>query len=278
MAIRWDKGLRQEARRIVKNYNAKVRYQMRKGVNLGAVKTTSMRALKKYSSRKELKSVLANLQAFSKRGAEGTAYKTSTGKIYLNWELDTMGSRVRDAIRKGEKEYKTLRSHALTNAGEIYSRRRSALSQKNFDAFEEALENLKSFNAKKATTREKVQALRDIKTINRGETYYNTGRVGNFIEVLEEGGRVTGLEKEASEIIQKLRKLDPDTANAIIEGESYVEAIIEEYDKLKNSATNKLRQEAWENEHELISKLSSNFDMVIQNWTSGPNLKDGGFI
>lgn len=276
MAIRWNKDLRARARRIVKNFNAKIKYQTSKGVNLGAVKPMSMRALKKYGSRTDLEAVLRDLKAFSKRGAEKTAYKTkTTDKVYTNWELYvSLPSRRRQALRKAKRELTKLDTHAMTVGGEIYSRRRSALEQLNFDAYQEATRRLLNTKITKNTTaRERFHIFKDIQTVERGQTYSNTGRVGNFLGVLEQGGRVTGMESEANNIITKLSKIDPEVANAIMEGEYYVNAIIEEYDKLKNSATNSLKQDAWDNEKEFIGKLSNNIDTIIKEWSGSSNLE-----
>lgn len=276
MAVRWNSKLRARARRIVKNYNAKIKYQTAKGVNLGAVKPTSMKALKKYGTRTDLESVLRDLQAFSKRGAEQTAYKTKTSdKIFTNWELyGSLKSRQRQALRKVRRELTILDTHAMTVGGDIYSRRRSALQQINLDAYQESARRLLNTNiTKKTTARERFQIWKDIQTINRGETYSNTGRVGNFIGVLESGGRVTQTESQASYIIDKLNKLDPNVASAIMEGEYLVEAIIEEYDKLKNAPNNRLRQEAWQNEKDFIERMSNNIDRIIEAWSGPSNLE-----
>lgn len=88
MAIRYDKGLQNEIRRVVSNFNQKIARLEKLDENLHLPERTSVKRIKnEATSRRELKKMLASLQRYSKRGIEKTV--TTEGGVSLSrYELE----------------------------------------------------------------------------------------------------------------------------------------------------------------------------------------------
>ena len=71
MAIRYNKELENEMKRVLANYNAKRNRLIRKGNKYVPEKVTIKNLKKDYTKRSELKRRIKELQIYSKRGMEG---------------------------------------------------------------------------------------------------------------------------------------------------------------------------------------------------------------
>ena len=81
MAIRYNKELENEMKRVLANYNAKRNRLIRKGNKYVPEKVTIKNLKKDYTKRSELKRRIKELQIYSKRGMEGVITLKSGNKI-----------------------------------------------------------------------------------------------------------------------------------------------------------------------------------------------------
>lgn len=220
MAIRFDRPLLAEMRRVVKNFNAK-RRRLEKAGQKGLPDKISVKDLMSFSRRRELYSTLKDIRSFSKRGAE-TAKKLESGYI-TEWEFKTIKERSRRAqislarrikqaeLRQPQNEYKSMSKDYIKNMQykrQYLKRDLTKLSVSQFRTYAKIIEQRE-----------------DLSQLN--ETFYE-----NFFDMLFKDAYIAGIDPNLlDEIEQKLRQLTPNQLADAFREVPALSMIVERYNQ-----------------------------------------------
>ena len=220
MAIRFDRSLMSEMRRVVKNFNAKRRRLEKQGQKVLPEKV-SVKDLMSFSRRRELYSTLNDLRAFSKRGAENVR-RIEAGLI-TEWEFKTVKERARRSkislarrissaeLREPHNEYKSMAKDYIKNMRykkEYLSRDIKKLSSSQFKTFKKIIEQRE-----------------DLSRIN--EVFYE-----NFFDMLFKDAYIAGIDPYLLDYIeQTLRQLSPNQLADAFREVPALSMIVERYNQ-----------------------------------------------
>ena len=220
MAIRFDRPLMAEMRRVVKNFNAK-RRRLEKAGQKGLPEKISVKDLMSFSRRRELYSALKDIRGFSKRGAEATK-KLESGYI-TEWEFRTVKERSRRAqislarrikeaeLRQPQNEYKSMSKDYIKNMQfkrQYLKRDLTKLSVSQFRTYTKIIEQRE-----------------DLSKLN--ETFYE-----NFFDMLFKDAYIAGIDPNLlDEIEQKLRQLSPNQLADAFREVPALSMIVERYNQ-----------------------------------------------
>ena len=218
MAIRYDRSLQTEIRRVVKNFNAKVRRLEKQGKS-GLPSKISMKDLKSFTRRRELYTALSDYRRFSKKGAENTV-KIQAGKI-TKWELETLKKRSRRA--------KISLSRRLKGVEE---REKTATYKGMVRDYIKNLQYQRTYLNRDVTkiTPARLRTYRKLLTRNEERKVKNEIFYENFFDMLFKDAYVSGIDpKRLDELEKKLRKLTPEQLALAYNEEPVLHNILEKY-------------------------------------------------
>lgn len=267
MAVRWDSGLQKEARRIVKNYNEKLRYQTRKGIDMGKMHKASMRGLKRLQTRQEVLSTLKDLQKFSQRGMESVAFVGRRDRTFTRWEVFTMRSRQRRAIKKAERELKAMDKRAQSFKGKA-SEFDTMQKTPYYQDIKNSLEKLQSMKAsKKMTDANAERMIRAIESVERGNVYSSTA-MDDFSRKLRRAGEIVGKSSEIEAILSKMGKVPDGNLEMMFAGEAQLQNIIKLYDSvfLAGDEHKREREDAKDQIRNSIDAVANSIDAIVEYW------------
>lgn len=234
MAIRYDKKLRAEISQTVRNFNRKI-YRLEKLERELVPSRTSVAQLKsQYTSRRELRRKLNELQRFSERGAEKVV-QTAGGRLTA-WELGTLKRETTRAKSLLTRRIKRLETTTPTVYGIKQARTYAQMGDEqlsNLRARRETLER-RSAALRPIGTRQRTAGIEELrssveKTLNyldrQNQTFYNS-----YFDILEKSGYMAGVDPEKIEHIKDaLSKLKPDQFVRLTEVEKSFKALIDYY-------------------------------------------------
>ena len=218
MAIRYDKSLMAEIRRVVRNFNAKRRRLQKQGRKVLPEKVT-VEGLKGFTRRRELRTALKDLQDFSKKGAENVI-ETESGFI-TSWEYSTLQKRKRRSKISLTRRIKNIQEREQT--ADYKSANKEYL--KNLQYQRSYLDrDIRNLNKGRLRTFKKILTQVEERKM-RNEVFYE-----NFFDMLFKEAYVAGVNPERLEALeQKLRQLTPEELADAFNEEPVLHNIVERY-------------------------------------------------
>lgn len=117
MAIRYNKEFNSDIRRIVSNYNAKLRYLEKQNFKNIPERTTSNELKARYSNRSDLKKELKRMEGFRKRDLVSRV-ETQGGIKAVPWQLDFIKANTQSAKEYFQREYERINKRLGKYPGE----------------------------------------------------------------------------------------------------------------------------------------------------------------
>lgn len=268
MAVRWDKNLKAEARRTIKNYNSKLRYQVRKGVDVGKMHKASMRGLRTLSTRQEVLSTLRDLQKFSIRGMENVAFVGKRDRTFTLWEMATMRSRQRRAIKKAEREIAEMDKRSISFKGKV-SEFDSMSKTAYYQDIKSSLNKLKTMKvSKKMQDAQAERLIRSMESIERGNVYSSTAS-DEFARKLRRACEIAGKSSEAEAILSKIKKVPGENFEMMLAGEQMMQNILNLYDSLFMAGADhqREREDAKQQIGSAVDSILGNIDAIVDYWS-----------
>lgn len=253
MAIRYDRSLQTEIRRVVKNFNAK-RRRLEKQGRKDLPPKVSVKELKGFTRRRELYTALSDLRRFSKKGAENRV-KIQAGNI-TKWELETLKQRSRRAKISISRRLKGVeeREKSAPYKGMV----RDFI--KNLQYQREYLDKdiTKMSGARLRTYRKIVDRNEDRKIKN--ETFYE-----NFFDMLFKDAYVAGIDQERLDALEKkLRKLTPEQLALAYNEEPVLHNILEKYKAYVNVDQGRPELKRYARSTEIYRTIEEQLDTAIK--------------
>lgn len=119
--IRWSDVDKRELKRVVRNFNQKVRRLERQG-KAYLPDTLSAKELENtINTRNELKNLINSLTRFNKRRNAGNSYVSANGEIISQWEHNERVIKQRVAVGKISREISKYETESIKLLGEVQS-------------------------------------------------------------------------------------------------------------------------------------------------------------
>ena len=266
MAIRYDQKLNNEIRRIVKNYNAKIR-RLNKREDLTLPPLFDRQALKSMKqstkSRADLRRKLKNLQEFSKRGGEQN--------------IMVKGREIPRYQYKNIQRYRNLINRRLNQRQKF-----NETTKPTYEGNEEQFTIAQQFNEEQRN----IQALRS-KLIDVDYLSYNEGELASYFEKLESNAQTVSAvtwqnnyldmlldvgytynipHAKLHDLREKLKSLSPAQFDRLVKTESTIKQIIYHY-KLINELGVDVAFESMQGDVEsLFESLFENIDFILKDY------------
>lgn len=218
MAIRYDRSLQTEIRRVVKNFNAKRRRLEKQGVKSLPSKI-SVKDLKGFTRRRELYTALSDYRKFSQKGAE-KLIKVQAGNI-TKWELETLKSRSRRAKISLSRRLKGVEEREKTAhyKGMVRDYIKNLQYQRQY-----LNRDITKISPSRLRTYRKLLSRNEERKI-KNEIFYE-----NFFDMLFKDAYVSGIDQNRlDELEKKLRKLTPEQLALAYNEEPVLHNILEKY-------------------------------------------------
>ena len=258
MSIRYDKKLKNEIQRVVRNYNQKIDRLEKINDELGIYDLpdrVSIKALKKsVTSRKELYRALDNLSIFSKKGMENTI-STKAGDMSL-YDYTLLKKEQRRL-----KSYYTRQIHSYENLSpRIAGEKQIGTFQTLGDEYLQQLERRRLYLNKDITKLDKDHLEYFIESLKNGayleeraKNYYS-----NYIdEMYTKLGYSIGYDKEKLEYVQKkLKSLTPQQFDKARRVDSALQTVEDHYQDIHSEKS--LSQ----NKEDIIAKFDLLYDSI----------------
>lgn len=224
MAIRYDKQLNSEIRRTVANFNRKVSRLESQQRELIPNKVYTADLKEQYTSRRELKRKLAELQRFSERGVE-EVITTEAGLRMSKWDIDNLKREIRRSNYRLNREMRRLEKQitplTITRKA-AYNTLKKRSEVINRDIFKINKSQLKTLKANVART---------LDYDHKSEQFYT-----NFFQMLFSEAGFSGVSQEVLDnIYNKLSRLTPDQLLKLAREDGAMQAIID-YSPTKGNA------------------------------------------
>lgn len=261
MAIRYDKKLNNEIKRIVTNYNAKIRRleKIESDVILpDKFNKDALASLKgSVSNRTDLRRRLKDLETFTQRGAEKNIVVDGTEiPKYQYQNIRRYQSIVKRRINTKIKFYETKKA---TNRGEREAATFAQMGERDYLNALAKKEMLLDKDIYNLSYKEREDFLRLLKSNSR--TISIKDWQDNYIEILNDTGRTYGYDNNKLEVIKTLtKKLDPSKFDKLFKTERTIQQIVYYYKPIKDFG--------------IDLKIEDNVDDVIANFD---NLYDNMF-
>ena len=242
--IRYDSAYNQEIRRVVSNFNRKVRRLEKEGRRLLPNKVAISQIKNEFSSKRELNKYLNDLRKFSKRGAE--SIKTVGGKEYTNYEIELFRTnlrRQREELRRDlEKAERTVHRYPLQH--DIYTQ---GLRTKT-TIFGSDWRNLIGNKYEEVMNRR----MRHLATYD------------NYLEILFQDAAQIGFDQEKVNYIkEKLLTLSPEKFDKVLSETPEIQFIFDYYHSLTRQSNEPGDDEDWkafQNLYERIDEIVAEYE------------------
>lgn len=263
MAVRYDKKLNTEIRKVVNNFNSKIRRLEKEEKNLLLPERVSIKELKSsVSSRAELRRELAKLSRYSKRGIEKTT-TTAGGLEISRYELEETlreTRRIKASLTRrinrlgsttptvfGVKQSATYSQMGLEQLSNLKARRRSL--EKNIKKLSK--EEFKDFRKQLAINKQK-------------EKYRNEIFMENYVDkMLFNLGYFIGYDKDKINTIkEKLMQLDETQFLRLFETDEGIRALKDYYPEIHRNNMTKIKEDV----SNLYDELLANIDNIIKDY------------
>ena len=259
MAIRYDKKFNNEIRRIVNNYNAKIR-RLEK-INSDVIlpdkfNKDALESLKgSVSNRKDLRWRLKDLETFTQRGAEKNIVVDGAEiPKYQYQNIRRYQSLVKRRINTKIKFYETKKA---TNAGKKEDVTFAQMGERDYLNALAKKELLLDKDISNLTNEERENLLRLLQ--NNSRTISIKNWQDNYIEILNDTGRTYGYNNNKLEVIKILTKrLDPSKFDKLFKTERTIQQIIYYYKPIKDFGIDL-------NIEDNVDDVTANFDNLYDN-------------
>lgn len=253
MAIRYDRSLEIEIRRVVKNFNAK-RKRLEKEGRKGLPSKVSVQDLKGFTRRRELYTALSDLRKFSKRGAEESV-KIQSGTI-TKWELNTLKQRSRRAKISLSRRLKGVEEREKT--ANYKGMVRDYIKNLQYQRQYLDRDITKITGSRLRTYRKLLSQTEDRKIKN--EIFYN-----NFFDMLFKEAYTVGIEPERLDKLEKkLRNLTPDQLAQAYNEEPVLHNILEKYKAYVSVEQGSPQVKKYSRSLEMYRTIESQLDTAIK--------------
>lgn len=232
--IRWTKDDKQNLRRVVNNFNNKIKRLEAQGKSNLPQKVSYKELVglkdlqegeidRQIYSRKELNRTIKSLQRFSKRGAENLVTLKSGAKL-TNWEYSEFKNQKRIAIGKMNKEINFIKSTDGWHYG--FGEKQAGDLELSINSLRD-LENRKGYDLRLTLERAKWRA-RDDNQIRKGKVWYD-----NYIQSVE---YMVGEFENADLLLSKLKTFkNPLNAYDLISKDSILQEVFKYYKEKSTS-------------------------------------------
>lgn len=263
MAIRYDKKLNTEIRKVVSNFNSKINRLAKQRRDLLLPEKVSIKELKNsITTRAELRRELARLKRYSKRGIEETI-KTLGGMEISRYELE-------ETI----KESRRIKASLTRKINRIANTTPTVFGVKQSATYSQmGLEQLSNLRARRRTLEKNIKKLskeefKDFKkqlAINKQkEKYRNEIFMENYVDkMLFNLGYFIGYDNEKINTIkEKLLQLDEKQFLRLFETDEGIRAIRDYYPEIHRNNMSKIKDDV----SNLYDELLANIDNIIKDY------------
>lgn len=266
MAIRYDQKLNNEIRRIVNNYNAKIR-RLNKREDLTLPPLFDRQALKSMKqstkSRADLRRKLKNLQEFSKRGGEQNI--TVKGRTLPRYQY------------KNIQRYRNLINRRLNQRQKF-----NETTKPTYEGKPEQFTIAEQFNEEQRN----IQALRS-KLIDVDYLSYNEGELASYFEKLESNAQTVNLsswQKNYADMLldsgyvykiphaklhdlrEKILSLSPSQFDKLFKTESTIKQILYYYNQINDVGVDVAFESMEGDVTSLFDSLFENIDDILRDY------------
>ena len=253
MAIRYDKSLLREMRRVVKNFNAK-RRRLEKQGRANLPEKVGIKDLQGFTRRRELYTALSDLKRFSQKGAENLV-NIQAGKI-TKWELETLQNRSRRAKISLSRRLKGVETREKTS--EYKGMVRDYITNLRYQR-EYLNRDITKINSARLKTYRKIVNQSEERKI-KNEIFYE-----NFFDMLFKEAYVAGIDQERLDALEKkLRQLTPDQLASAYNEEPVLHNILERYKAYINVEQGKPSLKRYARATEVYRTIEEQLDTAIK--------------
>ena len=270
MAIRYDKKLKQEINRTIKNFNQKIARLEKQERELLPSKITKKELKSSVYNRTELRRKLKELQRFSTRGVEDVI-ETSGGARLTKYDYQNIKRENARIKRNITREINRLKIEKPKIFGKIQSSTFSEMGDTdylNLVARRNALE--KDIN--KLSREEFERFTKLIEKTGRNQQYMNTVFKENYFEMLTDLAYYYGYDnKKLDEMKKKLMKLKPNDFLRLFKEDKSIRAILDYYPIVTsnfdfNTGMYVNRMDYQEDVMNLYDALYDNLDDILKDY------------
>lgn len=264
MAIRYDKKLNAEIKRVIANYNAKVR-RLEKNTSLMSIPDpiTKKELKESVTRRKDLYRKLNELKTFSKRGMEQNITLKSGVNIskYDYLKLKKESARLKRKLTYEIKRY-------TETSPRVFGKLQSTTFAKTGDsAYLTALSRRQALNKdlSRLTGEELARYGNLLKRMSETAEYYENIFKNNYLKMLTDLGYYYGYDDERLEELKtKIGNLPPDKFYKLFREEKAIGAITDYYPQLNNEAFNP--DDVRDDVFELYDNIYDNLDEILKDY------------
>lgn len=267
MAIRYDKKLNKEIKRIVNNYNAKIRRLEKINSDVILPDKFDIEALKSLkgsvSNRADLRRRLKDLETFTQRGAEKNIVVDGTEiPKYQYRNIKRYQGLVKRRINAKIKFYETKKP---TNRGEAETATFAQMGERDYL---NALAKRKMLLEKDISNlsyeeREKFLELLQSNARTRSANIWKT----NYLDILTDTGRTYGFDEDKLQTIeQKLSKLTPAQFDKLASSERTIQQILYYYKPIKDLGVDVALDNMSDDAIANFDNLYNNLDEILKDY------------
>ena len=266
MAIRYDKKLNQEIRKVINNYNAKIRriekyddsfnYQLPE-------KITKKDLQQNVYTRNELRRKLNELKRYSQRDIE-KSMQLAGGYVLSRYEYENLKREKARVKRNISRELTRLETEKPRVFGKLQSMTFAQMGDSyylNLKAKREQLEKqIESLNSEEFKRYEKL-----VYKTGRSQEYQTSLFRDNYEKMLTDLGYYTGYDKDKLQLLkEKLRKLNNRQFYKLFQNERAIKSITEYYPLVTNKTIKGFNpDDIKEDVANLYNNLIENIDEII---------------
>lgn len=259
MAVRYTNKLNKEIKRIVTNYNAKIRRLEKTNSDvILPQKFTSedLTNLKgRVNNRADLKRRLKDLQSFTERGAEKNIRVDDT--IIPKYQYESIKRYQSLLKRRINKKIKFYENTKAKNKGEEEDVTFAQMGERDYLNTLAKKEKLLEKDLSTLTNKEREEFIKSLQSNTR--TFNISTWQDNYIEILNDTGRTYGYNNDKLEIIKLLtKKLNPSEFDRLFKTERTIQQIIYYYKPIKDFGIDL-------NIEDNVDDVTANFDNLYEN-------------
>lgn len=228
--IRYDRNFNKEIKRVINNYNSKIRRLEKKGIDTPEkiYKKDIDRIKENANSRKELREVLKDLQSFTKRGAE----LQKTGTEFTNYEYEKIKRLQSQARRNINRQLKFFEE----NKPSVFSEEQTlTFSQMKDERYMNLLAKKQLIN-KNIKTLQKSEIKEFIKKLEANKYIVDFSEwQERYIDIFSKTLQTFEIDKRSHDlIVERLSQLDPKKFDKLIRKEQGFRGILDYYAMIKD--------------------------------------------
>ena len=237
MAIRYDNKLNNEIKRVVRNYNAKVKRLEHSLRELYLPETTSVSDIKeRYTTRKDIKNYLKSLERFSQKGVEETIELKSGLKMSL-YEFNELKKEKANIQRNLQRQIKHLEQQEARVGGEKQHVTLAQMGNVRINNLKARYNSISKYSVKDLQNINEVKELKDKIDKNKRRDEYRRGKWHETYtnQVLVNLAYMIKFDTAKLDVITKrINELSDNDFLDLYNTDSLIQRILEAYEQLKN--------------------------------------------